>query len=401
MRTLLVLGASEGQLPVIREARRLGLRTIAVDQNPGAVAAVEADEFICVSTRDVPAIRRAVGNRPVAGVISPASDASVMAVRALSEAYGTAFRPSRRAAMASLDKACFRRVVDRLGMPRYRWVSGSNAALVTSQARSLGLPLVVKPNRSSGSKGITIVDDVAQLHDAVKLAQKFGFGDEVIVEEFLDGTHYSAECFIEDHRPVFSAVIQRTITAPPQAITIEQLLPAGLDDATTTALEDGIAGICTALDLDRGPLNLDFVVTPAGDVQFVEVAARLGGNGISLLVHHAYDVDLTAAAIRLAVGDPVELRPGPRETMILRILQAGTEGVVAAIRGAVAVAALPQTVEIQLFVGVGSRVHPYTEAAHKIGYLAVSGDDADHARAALDCALSILDVEVAPVTDDA
>lgn len=400
MRTLLVLGASEGQLPVVRQARKLGLHVIAVDQNPGAVAATEADEFVCVSTRDISAIRRAVGNRAIAGVISPASDASVMAVRSLSEAYSTPFCPSRRAALASLDKAFFRRVVDRLDLPRYQWVSGSDPALVTSQARSMDLPLVVKPSQSSGSKGITIVDDMAQLDDAVKLAQKFGFGDEVIVEQFIDGTHYSAECFIQDHRPVFSAVIQRTITSPPQAITVEQLVPADLGDASAS-IEDGIVRICAALDLDRGPLNLDFVVTPTGEIQFVEVAARLGGNGISLLVRHAYDIDLTAAAVRVAVGDGVELRARPRRAVILRILQADTEGVVAAIRGADAVSVLPKTVAVELFVAVGTPVHPYTEAGHKIGYLAVSGGDARDARAALDCALSILDVEVAPVTGDA
>jgi biotin carboxylase len=401
MRTLLVLGASEGQLPVIREARHLGLHTIAVDQNPHAVAAGNADEFVCVSTRDASAIRRAIGRRPIAGVISPASDASAMAVRSLSVAYGTPFCPSREAALASLDKAFFRRCVDQLALPRYGWLVGSDPAAVSSQARSLGLPIVVKPCRASGSKGITIVDDLAQLDDAVKLAQKFGFGDEVIVEEFLDGTHHSAECFIEDHRPVFTAVIQRTITAPPHAITTEQLVPAGLGDATAAALDDGVARICAGLDLHRGPLNLDFVVTPNGDVRFVEMAARLGGNGISALVRHAYDVDLTAAAVRLAVGDAVELRPRPVRAAVLRILQADCEGMVAAIHGAEAVAALANTMELELFVGVGTPVHPYSEAAQKIGYLAVAGTDADDARAALQHALALLKVEVAPVTDRA
>jgi cysteine synthase A len=131
------------------------------------------------------------------------------------------------------------------------------------------------------------------------------------------------------------------------------------------------------------------------------MAARLGGNGISALVRHAYDVDLTAAAVRLAVGDAVELRPRPVRAAVLRILQADCEGMVAAIHGAEAVAALANTMELELFVGVGTPVHPYSEAAQKIGYLAVAGTDADDARAALQHALALLKVEVAPVTDRA
>jgi biotin carboxylase len=401
MRTLLVLGASEGQLPVIRQARHLGLRTIAVDHNPSAVAAAEVDDFVCVSTRDASAIRRAVGHRPIAGVISPASDASALAVRSLSGAYGTPFRPSRRAALASVDKAFFRRVVDRLHLATYGWVAGSDPAHLSARARSMGLPVVVKPCRSSGSKGITIVDDIDKLDEAVKVAQKFGLGEEVIVEELVDGTHYSAECFIENHRPVFTAVIQRTITPAPQAITVEQLVPAALTGATSVALGAGLARICVALELHRGPLNVDFVVTPADEVQFVEVAARLGGNGISPLVRHAYDVDLTAAAVRLAVGDKVELRPRPGRAVVLRILQAADHGIVAAIHGADEVAAMAQTLELELCADVGTPVHPYSEAAYKIGYLAVAGDDAAGARAALDRALALLKVEVAPVVLDA
>ena len=112
MKTLLVLGASEGQLPVYRAARRLGLRTIGVDQNPAAVAAGAADKFYCVSTRDVTGIRRAIGRSPIQGVISPASDASALGVRDLCCTYSTPFCVSRRAALASLDKAFFRTILD-------------------------------------------------------------------------------------------------------------------------------------------------------------------------------------------------------------------------------------------------------------------------------------------------
>ncbi|MFN2468238.1 MAG: ATP-grasp domain-containing protein [Gaiellaceae bacterium] len=394
MKTLLVLGASEGQLPVYWEARRLGLRTIGVDQNPRAVAASEADEFLCVSTRNERAVRRAVGRRPIAGVTSPASDASALSVRRLSLAYRTPFCVSEAAARASIDKAVFRRLVDRLKLPRYGWVRGTRVAELCARARTLRFPIAVKPCDSSGSKGISILSEPSQLEEAVELARGFASGGQVIVEEFVDGVHCSAECLIADHRPAFMAVMQRTMTPPPRVVTLEQLVPAAMSEGTAARLERAVTLICAALDLDRGPLNLDFVLSRSGEVHLVELAARPGGNGISRLVERTYGVNLAEAAVRVAVGDAVEIEPRPHGVGLLRILEAPHDGVVAAIRGADEVAAMPETADFELFVEVGSPVLAYTEAAHKVGYLAVTAATAADARAALDRALAVLHLDI-------
>jgi biotin carboxylase len=394
MRTLVVLGAGEDQLPTYREARRLGLRTIGVDQNPAAVAASEADEFLPVSTRDPRGVRHALRGRRIAGVISPASDASVVSARSLALAFGTPFCVSWDAARASVDKTVFRRLVDDLGLARYGWVAGTGGQELCMQARELTLPLAVKPTDSSGSKGLSIVQDRDELEAAIALAAHFSYGGEVIVEEFVDGVHMSGECLIANYRPSFMAIVERTITPLPHAITLEQMLPAAIADATLHELESAVARICSALDLERGPLNLDFVVCECGRVQLIEMAARPGGNGIPRVVGELYGVNLPAAAIKIALGEPVEVQPRLGGTGLLRILQAPHHGIVTAIGGVNAIRTLPEVLGFELFAQVGSTVAPYTEAGNKIGYLTVVGAGADDARAALDRALAHLQIEI-------
>jgi len=101
MSNLLVLGASADQIPTYLEARRLGCRTIGVDQRDDAPAVALADEFLPVSTREPEAVIERLGAVAVAGVVAPASDANQPALRALAEHYGTPFRPS----VAALAKA--------------------------------------------------------------------------------------------------------------------------------------------------------------------------------------------------------------------------------------------------------------------------------------------------------
>ena len=53
---LLILGAGQDQLFMIRTARRMGLHTIALDRNSDAPGFSEADEHAQISTRDLKAI---------------------------------------------------------------------------------------------------------------------------------------------------------------------------------------------------------------------------------------------------------------------------------------------------------------------------------------------------------
>ena len=399
MKTLLVLGAGEDQLPIYREARRLGLRTIGVDHNPAAVAASEADEFLPFSTRDPRKVRRALGQRSIAGVTSPASDASALSVRTLALAFGTPFCVSWDAARASVDKTLFRRLVDDLDLPRYGWVAGAPSAGLCARASALTFPLAVKPTDSSGSKGISIVEDLADLAPAIALAARFACGGKVIVEEFLDGVHMMAECLIANHRPSFMAIVERTMTPLPHAITLEQMMPAAIPDGSAAQLEGAVERICSTLDLERGPLNLDFVISPSGHLQLIEMAARPGGNGIPRLVGELYGVNLPAAAIKIALGEPVEVKLRVGAVGLLRILQAPGHGTVTAVRGIEAIRAMPEVLGVELFAGVGSTVSPYTEAGNKIGYLTVVGPTAHDARTALERALALLQLEIAPVTE--
>ena len=49
---LLILGASDFQLPAIQKAKEMGLIVAVADMNPNAIGVSYADKFYCVSTID-------------------------------------------------------------------------------------------------------------------------------------------------------------------------------------------------------------------------------------------------------------------------------------------------------------------------------------------------------------
>jgi hypothetical protein len=101
---LIVLGASEEQIPLYREARCRQIPTIAVDMRSDAPAFGFADATLPISTRDTDAITDALGDVRPAGIVCGASDAALASWHALALQYGTAY-VYPQSALAAGDKA--------------------------------------------------------------------------------------------------------------------------------------------------------------------------------------------------------------------------------------------------------------------------------------------------------
>lgn len=357
-RSLVILGGGIDQVPAYKAARRLGCRVIGVDRRADAPAAPLADRFLAVSTRDAAGILRCLGDEPVAGVLAPAGDAAHPSLQALRQHFATPFRASATATLASVDKGFFHDVVERLGFPRYGYVESPSPPELLARAGRLQFPLVVKPADASGSKGLSLVEDVGALP---------------------------------------AAISERTLTPPPRLITVSHQLPAELDGRTSARVQAMLATLCRALEIARGPVNFDFVLDEAGTVYFIEAGARSGGNGMTELIRAVYGVDVLDAAIRVALGEPVALAPRPPRTVaMLHVLQAAEAGVLASVEGLELPARHPALAHVELLRGVESAVQPYTQAANKLGYVVVVGDSPAAAEESLAEVLDAIELRVRP-----
>ena len=394
--TVVILGAGESQVQAYREAHRLGYRVVGVDRRREALAVPLCDRFLCASTTDPAAIAGQLGGTRVAGVIAPATNPAVPTQRALSLEYGTPYRPSAEAVLASASKARFRALVDDLGLPGYGWAHGAGEADLAVAVGGLRYPLVVKPDDAAGSRGIGCAEQPAELGPAIRRALDWSPRGEVIVEELVEGRHCSVEAFLEEGEAAVLGVSERMVTGRPSFVTIAHLMPAELDTTMVRRVGKLVETICAAIGLDRGPVNFDLVVDELGEPYLIEMGARLGGNGLDRLVWHTLGVNLVEAALKLAVGEPQRLDPRPRGTGMVYALHSGRAGALAAIEGLEAARRVPGVVELELHAGVGDSVLPYEEGARKLGYLTIVARQAAQVRGALEETLARLRLEVVP-----
>lgn len=107
-------------------------------------------------------------------------------------------------ARLAFDKANAKALVARAGMktPRSFVLRADTIKMVGSGGildpivASLGLPLVVKPNRGGSALGLTVVHERSDLTDA--LVQAYAYCDSVLLEEFVSGTEVSVAVIDHD-----------------------------------------------------------------------------------------------------------------------------------------------------------------------------------------------------------
>src|SRR3954466_6107 len=106
-RTLLVLGASLYQLPIITRAKEMGLRVVTADYLPKNPGHALADAFHIVDTTDAEGILRVAREEKIDGVIAACTDVAVPTAAYVAQHLGVR-GPSWRASSILCDKIAFR-----------------------------------------------------------------------------------------------------------------------------------------------------------------------------------------------------------------------------------------------------------------------------------------------------
>ena len=364
--TLLVLGAARYQLDVIREAQRRGLRVVVADNiatNPGHRL---ADASYVVTTSDVDAIERVARSESVQGIVAPCTDVAVPTAAIVAARLGLPGTPPLAANLVT-SKSAFRQWQKQEQLPSAQTYALNGSTSFRPRGR-----LVVKPDRSSGSKGTQIIEDDRGVSEAIAAARRFG--DGVVVERLVEGHHLTVEGLLRGGRLAWSLVLDRQTAPDPWCATTGHRLPTTLAAADVARAVDAVSKTVQTLGLEEGPVDADLV--SADDPVVLELSPRLGGNEIASLAKLASGVNLASAAIDAALGLPTripdEAPPVPSAVILLGTDRAGRlsydEG------EARALSAEPWIARIELDPP-GTPVLPFVEGRAAVGRVLITAPD--------------------------
>jgi hypothetical protein len=165
----------------------------------------------------------------------------------------------------------------------------------------VGLPLVVKPIDRYASMDVRRLDTLAELRAWASWASSPKDRNTYEIDEFIDGTIYNCDSFVQDGQVVWTAVCRNINPcldfAAGRSIGV-YTLPT--DDPVAVRVREFSATVLAALRPPDGAVHLELFLTPSDELVFLEVAARPpGGDARGIYQRCAgFDIDLAHFLLR-------------------------------------------------------------------------------------------------------
>jgi len=207
-----------------------------------------------------------------------------------------------------------------------------------------------------------VISRPEDLEAAAALARRGSRSGRAVFEAFVPGPEVTVNGFSVDGRFAPITVTARDHFDGAPGVAQRHVYPSGLDDEAAAATA---AAAVAALGIRHGPSYVQLILSPDGP-RVMEVAARLGGGHDSEICRLAAGVDLAAAAVRAAVGEPVDeetLTPRPFGACVIEFLRA-PEGELLATDG---------PAEATFYHAPGHRYGPLRTATDRAGYVIAHG----------------------------
>lgn len=388
MKRLFIIGASVLQLPAIKRAKELGYTVAVADYDPHAVGIPFADTYYNVSTIDEQGICDAARDFGADGIMTLATDMPMRSVAYTCQQLGLT-GISYDTAVKATDKGEMIRAFAAAGVAHPWFHILSNPTEWDTLRDAVTYPCITKPIDNSGSRGIMLVHNEAELKAAIDYSADNGRGGGVIIEEYMQGPEVSVE--IIAHRGVAHVlqITDKLTTGAPHFVEMGHSQPSRLSEDTQAAIRDLACRAVAAVGLTDGPAHVEIIVTPTGP-KMVEMGARMGGGCITThLVPLSTGVDMIKATIDICLGNNPDIIPTQSRGSAIRFLNP-SHGCIDAIDGIDEATAIPGVQEITLTKQVGDRAVPLESGADRVGYVIAQADTPDQAVSLCETALDTI-----------
>lgn len=307
---ILLLGGSAQQVIAIKTAKRLGYDTVLCDYLPDNPGQYAADTFYQVSTTDKAAVLEIARKENIDGVVAYASDPAAPTAAYVAQTLKLPGNPWDSVEILC-NKDRFRAFLTENGFhaPRARGYTSPDAAV--NDSAFFSMPVIVKPVDSSGSKGVTVVRDAAELAQAAEFAFSFSRNGRIIVEDFIEKSHpylIGGDIFVVEGKVVLWGLLNcHRDEQVNRLVPVGKSYPLLLPQPDVDAVRECLQRMVDKLQIRCGAMNVELVVDATGRVWPIDVGPRNGGNMIPELLGMIFGVNIVELTIRAAMGEGVSI----------------------------------------------------------------------------------------------
>lgn len=324
---ILLLGGSAQQVVAIETAKDLGYYTVLCDYLPDNPGQYVADKYYNVSTTDVEAVYEVARKEQVSGILAYASDPAALPAAIVCEKLGLPTNPAKSVEILGL-KYSWRKFLHDNGFACPKAVAFSPTILMKDFSKLVAdftFPIVIKPTDSSGSKGVSVLNNLYSVEKAIQWADSYSRNKILIVEEFITRGFphvIGGDIFVwEGQILLYGEMSCIRGNGGESLIPIGERKPSGLNMVQKQNVYNELQRLINVLGIRLGELNIEILLDSNDNVHFLELGPRAGGNMIPLQLSDAWGIDLVKANVLTAMGEDPHLllseQPGCFFTYVL------------------------------------------------------------------------------------
>lgn len=391
MKKLMILGASDLQLPAILKCKELGISSCVLDFNDKAIGKEYADIFYCVSILDHEGILKVAEMENVDGIMTLASDRPIPIIADIASKLNLK-SVTTKAALNATNKAYMRKVLSENGVPIPKFFIVKCKEEYKIASTFFGNNYITKPADNSGSRGIFLVSKENDIELAYEYSMKNSTNHCILVEEYMVGPEVSVETFAINGIVNIVAITDKITTGAPYFVEIGHTQPSQLSDEVQFSIRKIAKEAVKALGISNGPSHVEIKITEDGP-KIVEVGARLGGDCITThLTPLSTGIDLVKLSIENSLSMPVMIGCSDNKAAIIRYFKNKT-GILTKIDSSQVND--ENVVEIVFTKQVGDLIGEVRCSNDRLGYIITRGNSIQEAEMTYEKALEkiVIDIE--------
>ena len=365
---LLVLGGTSASLDIVRNAKEMGVYTIATDDQPHGVAKTAADEAAFVSTTDFEGLSVLIREKHIDGVFCGPSEFNIRNLLLLCEREGLPCYTNTEIWNRCANKDEFKDYCRQYGVdtPEQYDVTAEST---DEQLDALDYPVIVKPVDGCSSKGISVCRNTAEVRRAYQIAMDASTCKRIVVEKFIEnnGALFGVRYLLRDGEAVPYFIMDTYVTdgsGDTTPISHFTYAPSKYVDYYMAHMDQNVRRMLKGMGLQNGVAFFQSLPYN-GKIYFHEMGYRLSGGMLFKLTEPMVGINDMKLMIRYALGEPMYTDDEVKHIDLANMRGIGAQlmfpvnaGTIGKIEGLEAVKSLPCAVDFLQYYEVGDTVKP-------------------------------------------
>jgi biotin carboxylase len=201
---ILIAGGSYSDIPLIKEAKKLGYYVITTGNRKEDLGHKFSDEYHLRDFSDKTSVLELAKKLNIDYIVPSCHDLSIVTCAYVAEKLGLPGYDSYEIALNLHHKDKFRNISNIINLPTPKYFAYDNIDKAREDLEILPISSIVKPIDLGGGKGISIVNKRDEFFKAINNAFKTSKSKRIVIEEYINGSLHSFSTFIKNQKVIFS-----------------------------------------------------------------------------------------------------------------------------------------------------------------------------------------------------